>query len=117
MIGNHQTESGDYKQEDHCKKIYRHKMPHRKNAIEQPCQKETYRKHNETYQPIRYQFGKNKRQFGDRRYIDLLDSAHLFLAYYIERREKTANHCQQHHHQCRNHKELVVQVRVIQILR
>lgn len=55
-------------------------MPHRKNAIEQPCQKETYRKHNETYQP-RYQLGKNKRQFGDRRYIDLLDSAHFFLTY------------------------------------
>ena len=90
-------------------------MSGRQNAVKQPCKDKTNGKHHKTYQPIRYQFGSNKREFTDRCHIDLFNRTRLFLAHYIKGGKKAANQRQQHHHKCRNHKELIVQRRIIEI--
>lgn len=83
------------------------------NAIERPGEHKADYDNEESYQPIRYELGKDECPFwywGD---INLLYGTGFFLANDIQRGKETAH--QHHHHskKSRYHKHLVIKILVV----
>ena len=92
-------------------------MARRQNAVEQPRQHKGNGEHHQSRQPVGHQLGTDEGELAHRRHVNLLDGSRLLLAHHVQGWKGTTDKGEQHHHQSRNHEELVVEPWVVEVQR